>query len=304
MNRMMKAIPGAILAAAILTTTAIPTTVGADEPLREVYFHDLARNRIGNVIVAQIDSEREILVFSGGELALEGDNLIVIADHARIDADTIIRSFTQTGRLAKPGKPNQAAAGANGANDGDAGMAGAAGNSGVAGDDGASAGKVILRIGEVTGSGRLIVDLYGQAGGKGQKGGQGGNGGDGRNGRARVCGGDEPQAGGAGGDGGIGGQGGVGGRGGNGGIVIYSNAMQGLIPAGKLIVSTKGGAGGGGGDAGDPGNPGDAGAGGAGAIGCGEGATDGKPGRPLTGAQPGPVGSPGSAGAASEEEHP
>ena len=299
MNRMMTAIPGAILAAAIFATAA-----GADEPLREVYFHDLARNRIGNVIVAQIDSEREILVFSGGELALEGDNLIVIADHARIDADTIIRSFSQTGRTAKPGEPNQTAAGANGANDGDAGASGAAGNSGVAGDDGASAGKVILRIGEVTGGGRLIVDLYGQAGGKGQKGGQGGNGGDGRNGRARVCGGDAAQAGGAGGDGGIGGQGGVGGRGGNGGILIYSDAMQSLIPAGKLIVSTRGGVGGGGGDAGEPGNPGAAGAGGAGAIGCGEGAADGKPGRRLTGAQPGPVGSPGSAGAAIEEEQP
>jgi len=143
-------------------------TVSAQDALHEVYFHDLAKNRIGNMIVVQANPETEILVFNGGELALEGGNLIVIARHARIDADTVVRSFTQVAKIARPGQPNQAARGADGANAGDAGANGASGASGIDGDNGAAAGKLALRIGEITGKGRLIVDLYGQDGGKGQ----------------------------------------------------------------------------------------------------------------------------------------
>ena len=125
--------------------------------------------------------------------------------------------------------------------EGDNGGSGAPGGAGVAGDDGAAAGKVVLRIGEVSGKGRLIVDLSGQGGGKGQDGGQGGDGGNGRNGSARVCGGDEPQDGGDGGWGGIGGQGGQGGRGGNGGIVVYSAALTPLIKSKHFVAHDHGG---------------------------------------------------------------
>src|SRR6185312_14911942 len=126
--------------------------------------------------------------------------------------------------------------------EGDAGGNGAPGGSGVSGENGTAAGKLVLRIGEISAKGRLIVDLSGQSGGKGQNGGQGGDGGNGRNGRARVCGGDEPQ---------IGGQGGQGGRGGNGGIVVYSEAMTPLLASRYFVVKTAAGNPGAGGDPGE-----------------------------------------------------
>lgn len=273
----------------------------AQETLREVFFHDLAKTRVGNMIIVQANPETEILVFSGGELVLDSGNLVVIARHARIDADTTILSFTQTAKFPMPGEPNQAARGADGMNDGDNGGTGAPGGSGVAGDEGASGGKVVLRIANVTARGRLIVDVSGQGGGKGQDGGQGGDGGNGRNGRPRACGSDEPQDGGDGGWGGIGGQGGPGGRGGNGGIVVYSAALAPLIASKHFVVRAAAGAGGAGGNPGDPGSPGRGGLGGAGILGCGPGGADGAPGGRTTGAQPGPAGAPGTVGAAVQE---
>lgn len=284
--------------ACMLASVGLNANAAAEEMLREVFFHDLAKTRIGNMIIMQANPETEILVFNGGELVLDSGNLIVIARHARIDADTTIRSFVQTAKFPKPGKPNQAARGADGMNEGDNGGNGAPGGTGVAGDEGAPAGKVVLRIGEVTAKGRLIVDVSGQGGGKGQDGGQGGDGGNGRDGRARVCGGDPPQDGGNGGWGGIGGQGGAGGRGGNGGIVVYSEALAPLIASRHFVVKTAAGAGGAGGNPGEPGNPGKGGLGGAGIIGCGPGGADGTPGSRTTGAQPGAAGAPGTAGTA------
>lgn len=297
-----RAVYARILASVLVGSAMLIGSATAEDVLREVYLHDLAKNRIGNVIVAQTNPETEILVFNGGELALEADNLIIVARHARIDADTFIRSFTQTARMGKLGEPKQAARGGDGAEQGDAGGHGAAGASGIAGDNGASAGKVVLRIGEIAGTGRLILDLYGQAGGKGQRGGQGGDGGNGRDGRPRVCGGVNPQDGGDGGWGGIGGQGGPGGRGGNGGIVIYSKALAVLIESGGFHVETAAGKPGAGGDPGKAGDPGGGGLGGAGVLGCGGGGADGAPGGGTSGAQPGPAGSPGSSGTAIEEE--
>jgi hypothetical protein len=276
----------------------------AEDVLHEVYFHDLAQNRVGNMIIVQTNPETEILVFNGGELALEGRNLIVVARHARIDGNTVIRSFTQAAKFPKPGEPNQAARGVDGMNEGDNGGNGAPGGSGIAGDDGAAAGKVVLRIGAVSGKGRLIVDLSGQGGGKGQNGGQGGDGGNGRNGRPRVCGGDEAQDGGDGGSGGIGGQGGQGGRGGNGGIVVYSEAMAALIASKHVVIETAAGNPGAGGDPGEAGNPGSGGIGGAGTVGCGGGGIDGASGGRISGAQPGAAGSPGGAGTAIGEQAP
>jgi hypothetical protein len=290
--------------AAVCMLAGTAGMASAEEVLREVYFHDLARTRVGNMIIVQSNPETEVLVFSGGDLALEGDNLIVVARHARIDGDTVIRAHTVDGRMPMPGQPDQAARGADGMKEGDNGGNGAPGGAGAAGEEGAAAGKVVLRIGEVSGNGRLIVDLSGQAGGKGQNGGQGGDGGNGRNGRARTCGGDEPQNGGDGGWGGIGGQGGQGGRGGNGGIVVYSAAMTPLIKSRHFIVETAAGAPGAGGNPGQPGNPGSGGLGGAGAIGCGAGGSDGAQGSQTSGAQPGKAGSPGTAGTSLQEAAP
>ena len=293
----------AILAAAcVLAGTA--GMASAEEVLREVYFHDLAKTRVGNMIIVQSNPESEILVFSGGDLALEGGNLIVVARRARFDGDTVIRAFTLDTRLPKPGYPNQAARGVDGMKEGDNGGNGAPGGAGVTGDEGAAAGKVVLRIGDISGNGRLIVDMSGQGGGKGQNGGQGGDGGNGRNGRARVCGGDAPQNGGDGGWGGIGGQGGQGGRGGNGGIVVYSAALTPLIESKHFVVTAAAGAPGAGGNPGLPGNPGNGGLGGAGAIGCGPAGSDGAQGSRTTGAQPGKAGSPGTTGTSLQEAAP
>jgi hypothetical protein len=298
-----RAISTAILAGAwMLAVIGMSGAASAEEVLREVYFHDLAKNRVGNMIIVQSNPQTEVLVFSGGELLLEGGNLIVVARHARIDGDTVIRSFTHAARLPEPGHPNQAARGIDGIKEGDNGGNGAPGGGGVAGDEGSAAGKVVLRIGEISGKGRLIVDMPGQGGGKGQDGGQGGDGGNGRNGRARVCGGDGPQDGGDGGWGGIGGQGGQGGRGGNGGIVVYSAALTPLIMSKHFVVKTAAGAPGAGGNPGQPGNPGSGGLGGSGVIGCGPGGNDGEQGGRTSGAQPGKAGSPGTTGTSLQEQ--
>lgn len=273
----------------------------ADEPLREVYFLDLVKSRTGNTIVVEANPDTEILVFNGGELALDNRNLIIVARHARIDADTIIKSFGLVTRLPRPGRPPQAEAGAAGVDSGTAGADGATGAPGAPGDNGSAAGKVVLRIDEIAGSGRLIVNLAGQDGGKGQEGGQGGDGGKGADGTVGECGAGSAQAGGAGGWGGIGGQGGPGGRGGNGGILIYSAALSSLIETGQFVFSTAAGKPGSGGDPGEPGNPGPGGAGGAAAAPCADGA-DGAPGSRYFGASPGPAGAPGRDGTAAKEE--
>ncbi len=271
------------------------------EELREIYFLDLIQNRTGNTIVVEANPETEILVFNGGQLALENRNLIVVARHARIDADTVIKSFSLVTRLPRPGRPAQAEAGAAGGKETPAGANGNTGAPGGPGDNGSAAGKVVLRIDEVSGAGRLIVDLSGQDGGKGQTGGQGGDGGKGLDGAAGTCGESEALNGGAGGWGGIGGQGGPGGRAGNGGILIYSAALEALIERGQFVFGTKAGKPGGGGDPGEPGNAGRGGAGGATTKPC-AGGQDGVPGGRLYGASPGQPGAPGRDGSAAKDE--
>lgn len=273
----------------------------AEDTLREVYFLDLVKNRTGNTIVVEANPDTEILVFNGGELALDNRNLIVVARHARVDADTVIKSFGLVSRLPRPGRPPQAEAGADGAEAGAAGADGNTGAPGAPGDNGSSAGKVVLRIDEIAGRGRLIVDLVGQDGGKGQEGGQGGDGGLGADGKAGKCSAEPAQDGGAGGWGGIGGQGGPGGRGGNGGILIYSAGLASLIEAGRFAFTTTAGRPGSGGDPGEPGNPGPGGTGGETSSPCAAG-SDGAPGGRHFGASPGPAGAPGRDGTAAMEE--
>lgn len=273
-----------------------------EDALREVYFLDLVKSRTGNTIIVEANPETEVLVFNGGELALDNRNLIVVARHARIDADTIIKSFGLVTRLPRPGRPPQAAPGAAGAAEGEAGADGAAGTPGAAGDNGSGAGKVILRIGEIAGKGRLIVNLVGQDGGKGQEGGQGGDGGKGADGKAGKCSAEPATNGGNGGWGGIGGQGGPGGRGGNGGILIYSAGLTPLIEAGQFAFSTTSGKPGAGGDPGEPGNAGAGGAGGVAQQPCVDGEDGAAGGRPY-GASPGPAGAPGRDGTAAKEEN-
>jgi hypothetical protein len=273
----------------------------AEEQLREVYFLDLIQNRTGNTIIVEANPETEILVFNGGQLELENRNLIVVARHTRIDADTMIKSFSLVTRLPRPGRPPQAEAGAAGTKETPRGANGNTGAAGASGDNGSAAGKVVLRIGEVSGTGRLIVDLSGQDGGKGQSGGQGGDGGKGLDGAAGTCGESEAQDGGDGGWGGIGGQGGPGGRAGNGGILIYSAALQALIERGQFAFSTKAGKPGAGGDPGEAGHAGPGGAGGIATQPC-AGGKDGAPGGRLYGASPGRSGAPGRDGSAAVDE--
>src|SRR5262245_21086718 len=147
------------VAIAALAGQLLARAAAAQDPLHEVYFHDLARNKVGNVIVVQTNPETEVLVFNGGELALDGDNLIIVARHARVDADTVIRSFRRTAAVAKQGSPDQAPRGDDGANPGEPGGDGLPGLSGVPGDNGDGAGKIVLRIGEISGKGRLIVSM-------------------------------------------------------------------------------------------------------------------------------------------------
>lgn len=299
---MRRAILLPLLAALPLACSALLAgAVAADEPLREIYFLDLIANRTGNTIVVEANPETEILVFNGGQLELENRNLIVVARHARIDADTIIKSFSLVTRLPRPGRPPQAEAGAAGTAEAPTGGNGATGAPGAPGDNGSAAGKVVLRIGEVGGGGRLIVDLSGQDGGKGQEGGQGGAGGGGLAGAAGTCGESQAQDGGDGGWGGIGGQGGPGGRGGNGGILIYSAALETLIEGGQFRFETKAGKAGAGGDPGEPGQTGQGGAGGTATQPC-AGGKDGAPGGRSYGASPGQTGAPGRDGTAAKDE--
>lgn len=290
-----------IAALPLLLPALLADGARAQETLREIYFLDLIQNRTGDTIVVEANPETEILVFNGGQLALENRNLIVVARHARIDADTNIKSFSLVSRLPRPGRPPQAEGGAAGTKETPAGGTGNTGLPGAPGDNGSPAGKVVLRIGEVTGSGRLIVDLSGQDGGKGQGGGQGGDGGRGLDGAEGVCGKSEAQNGGDGGWGGIGGQGGPGGRAGNGGILIYSAALESLIERGQFVLATKAGKPGAGGDPGAPGNAGPGGAGGSTTQPCTNG-KDGVPGGQTFGASPGQTGAPGRDGSAAKDE--
>mgnify|MGYP000880008595 CR=1 FL=1 len=100
-----------LLLSLALLPLVFATQAKAQDNLREVYFLDLVKSRTGNTIVVEADPDTEILVFNGGELALDNRNLIVVARHARIDADTRIKSFGLVTRLPNPGRPPQAAAG-------------------------------------------------------------------------------------------------------------------------------------------------------------------------------------------------
>ena len=65
-------------AGCLLAGLAAADRAAADDPLREVYFHDAARNHVGDMIIVQTNPETEVLVFNGGELALEGGSLVVV----------------------------------------------------------------------------------------------------------------------------------------------------------------------------------------------------------------------------------
>ena len=73
-----------LLLSLALLPLVLATQAKAQDNLREVYFLDLVKSRTGNTIVVEADPDTEILVFNGGELALDNRNLIVVARHARI----------------------------------------------------------------------------------------------------------------------------------------------------------------------------------------------------------------------------
>lgn len=287
----------AIAAALLSWIVASVGTAQGEEARKEVSFIERAKNRTGTTYIVEINPLTEVLVFDGGELPLGGHNLIVIAPMAILRSETKILSFSPGPISTKPDTAGQAPTGPRGTGTGGWGGNGQIGETGEDGDKGQSAGKVILRIGELTGEGSLSIALPGQAGGTGGKGGKGGNGGNGADGSDRKCpSGPGPKNGGGGGKGGRGGDGGAGGAAGNGGIITYPAILEQFVASGQLLLTTAAGEGGVGGLPGDSGSGGAGGGAGAGDY-CGGGSDRGPRGGNLGPGSPGKNGPNGAAGA-------
>ena len=266
------------------------------ETRTEVSFSQLAQNRTGDTHIVEINPLTEVLVFDGGELTLRDHNLIIVAPVAILRGETKILSFQPGPVSTKQDTGGQAQTGLQGAGSGTWGGNGGTGETGVAGDDGQSAGKVILRIGHLTGEGLITIALSGQDGGTGAKGGKGGNGGNGAACCDRKCPqGRGPLNGGGGGKGGRGGDGGAGGAAGNGGIITYTASLDQFINSGQLLLTAASGQRGAGGIPGDPGSGGAGGGAGAGGY-CGNGSDMGPRGGKLGAGSPGKSGPNGAAG--------
>jgi hypothetical protein len=160
----------------------------------------------------------DTLVFDTFEIVLNGHGLIVSASHVIIPGSPVTRAFAE-GRVGpgvgRPGLPGMSWPRPGTRRSNAPARLGGHGGGGGVGPSGRSASEVRFALsGMVEGSGRLVIDLRGEAGGCGGPGGRGGDGED------VVC---------AlyrypvrGGDGGDGGRGGAGGRGGDGGEVVIS----------------------------------------------------------------------------------
>lgn len=198
----------------------------------------------------------QVLVFDDAlDIVLDGRALVVSAQDVIIQGHPVIRAYAEGQAAAaetRPGSAGQTTSGQAGTNE--LGQRGGDGGRGRAGRDGRSAPTVYFTVsGTIGGSGRLIFDLRGEAGGRGGPGGVGGNGqwgGNGANGRyhlIRGClGGPDPGR--DGGAGGNGGQGGAGGRGGDGGALVASGGLQRYVEV--ILDGGQGGQGGVGGDGG------------------------------------------------------
>jgi hypothetical protein len=264
---------------------------------------DLASQIIGdppnNTFLVDV-SAADMLVIreKDGPITLNGRNLWIIANHARIEGKVRIFAFPLVGpkSAARPAENNKENKGGQGGPNGvrgqDAGhwhgdqsrivgqpgTAGEAGGDGSKGPPGLSAGKVRLEIGMLDSDGELRILANGQVGGDGAVGGQGGTGGIGGNGKDRGCSGFDAGAGngGRGGDAGRGGRGGEGGVGGAGGRIEYSSALN----VDRVLLISLGGAGGLGGPGGPAGSAANGGGGGARAH-CGGGGDPGPNGNPM-----------------------
>ena len=195
------------------------------------------------------DSKTLVFKSEEGDLMLNGRSLSIDVNSAEVNGDVVIWTFSnQGGQETQP----KARAGPDGRSGGvgQRGSPGQDGENGNAGVRGLSGSAITLRIGKLSGHGRLLIYDNGAPGGLGQQGGDGGKGGDGGVGDHRSCHGEIGaelyewlSQGGVGGDGGNGGSGGDGGRGGDGGNISYLKILTPEI--GKhLIFVTEGGTGG------------------------------------------------------------
>jgi hypothetical protein len=274
---------GRFFTIALLIWSIAPTA----SPARDVSLSDVLRAQLeGSAASVAIKvGPEDVLILPEGEYVLGGRSLYIEADHAKIAGTVTIKSFG--GRPTQPEKKPPAKQGGQRPGDGQNGGAGLDGESGAKGEpgtNGAPAGLIVLRIKELSGSGRLRVVNDGQDGGDGGVGGDGGRGGPGGNGRNRggnaFCSNAvSPGNGGRGGDGGLAGIGGPGGQGGAGGQILYSDNLQHFLNqssagAPSIELSARAGRGGNQGAPGQPGPPGPPGRGGAGGH-CGGGGDNG-----------------------------
>lgn len=227
----------------------------------DVNFSDLfASGALGNDIVVQVGIDQTLLLTEGLYVVSE-KNLFITASHARVSGAVVIASFSEDdAAVAKPGTPDNWPYRQSWGPDGK----GYPGKTGETGNPGASAGSLILDLGDLTfeQSSSLRLVARGQKGGPGQTGGMGGTGSPGGSGGdagddlacSKPC----PERGLPGFQGGQRGAGGTGGSGGDGASVYLSSNLFNLkdMPASGFVVDLTGGQGG------APGAPGERGLGG------------------------------------------
>lgn len=231
MSKLAKCIASAVLA------TTLTTTARAEQTLKPVLLSEVWRVGSNGTVVIQVD-RRSVLVVDnprpGHDYRLKaGSRLIVRAAHVQLkDVVTISGASADAPPLQPDPKPiaDTGPAGAHGdpGHGGGRGGNGKNGADGIQGVSGVDGNRIILDIGDVSGSGQLLIADQGGKGGQGQQGQAGGKGGQaGHGGKARSGVGCDASGGDAGppGLGGAGGRGGPGGVGGQGGALKISAAV-------------------------------------------------------------------------------
>jgi hypothetical protein len=291
------------ITASIILLLSVGARAGDADEVRiraETFFQNVSSR-----VVIQA-APNQTLVFDaqyGGDLILNGQDLVIYADKVEVIGTVTIRPYTAdsapsaSSGVGAPGDPG----GPGG--ESSPGGGGGQGQIGPTGQAGSRAGDIVLGIKSLTGTGKLVVAPIGQAGGRGGQGGRGGDagrGGDGHNrdGCNMFCGNcNSPTNGGTGGRGGDGGPGGTGGAGGPGGVITYTDSLHAALDAGRLKFDLAPAAGGLGGPGGPPGNGGPGGGMGHGNA-CGGGGMNGGPGSGGGNGANGQPGSPGTPGKA------
>jgi hypothetical protein len=224
------------IASTVLVSTV--TSVAAEQPLKTVLLSEAWRIAPNGAVVVQVDRQSVLVVDNprqGREYRLHsGSRLVIRAAHMQLKDVVTIFGASADAPPSQPAPKPVAGAGAPGAH-GDPGNGGGRGGDGQAGADGDpgspgfAGNQIILDVGDVSGTGQLLVADQGGKGGRGQPGQAGGKGGQaGHGGKARSGVGCDQSGGDAGppGLGGRGGRGGPGGQGAAGGSLKISGAVE------------------------------------------------------------------------------